>query len=545
MVKIMLSSMRHYQVRNIATLLILGVSLAITGCRTTGSGSSSPTPLNVVSTTPANGNTGVNSYSSITVTFNSDIDPSSVNGTNFDTGGIVGTTTISGNVLTFTPSSPFPLADSTTYSFKLLGNTSGIKNLNGENLSSDYQWSFTTQAPADCASADILCVDDDVNPQQEYSSIQNAVNVAGPGQTVLVFDGNYAGFRASKSGTSTNRITIKASGNGAVINSVEPNGSGNSVLISNASYVTVDGFVVNHNGASGYAFAARNAGPTNPMHGLVISNNTVMNAASTNMYFSEVADSVIEGNTTYGSQTSHGIYLANGGSDNTIIRGNISYNNAKNGIHLNGDISVGGDGLHQNITIENNILYGNAQSGMDLDGIQDSLIQNNLVYGNARHCLRVFQIDAAAGPKNLKIVNNTFVAGTNGWAVKISEDGGGHVFFNNILFSGGSSQGAISVGSTAIASDRNAVTGVFSVNNETSTIGFSQWQSLGFGANSFTASPSSLFVNAGGDNYNLLGGVPAIDSGVPVFQTVSAPNRDISGTPRPQGSGFDLGAYEQ
>jgi len=539
--------------------LILAGALTVSGCRTTGEdpsgggpgggvggggggGGTGPT-LTVTRTTPSNLASGVDVYTTVSITFGQDIDPNSVTTSSFRTGTLTGTTTVNGNVITFTPTSPSPLPESATYQIQLAAGSSGIAGLDGSHLASDYSFSFTTLATTDCSDVNVLCVDDTAGPQQEYSTIQSAVSVAQAGQTVLVHNGNYAGFVASRSGTSTNRITIRANGNAVVIDQAEPGGSGNSILVNGKSYVTIDGFIVERGGASGYGLAARNASATSPMRGLVISNNVVRNSASTNLYLSQVADSLVEGNETSGSMTSHGIYLANGGSDNTTLRGNRSFNNAKNGIHLNGDASVGGDGLHTGIIIENNVLYDNTGNGMDLDGMQDSTVQNNLVYGNGRHSLRVFQIDAAAGPKNLRIINNTFVSG-NGWAMKLSEDGGGHVIFNNILFSTSSSLGAICVGNTSFSSDRNAVTGRFSVNNEASVIDLSQWQALGHGANSFTSNSGSLFTNASGGQYTLMGGVPAIDAGMASFQAVSAPGQDIDGQPRPQGSAYDLGAYE-
>jgi hypothetical protein len=51
---------------------------------------------------------------------------------------------------------------------------------------------------------------------------------------------------------------------------------------------------------------------------------------------------------------------------------------------------------------------------------------------------------------------------------------------------------------------------------------------------------SAAFVNAGGHNYELAAGAAAIDAGVDIA-TVSA---DRSGTARPQGSAYDVGAYE-
>jgi hypothetical protein len=523
--------------------------LLLSGCKTpttSGGGSTPGTPLKVVSTTPANGSTGVSVYNSVQVVFNEAPDPASVSESSFDTHGIIGTYTVNGKVVTFIPSNPSPLAGTTKYDFTLVPGAAGIHGLADPKqvLESRYDFSFTTSAITDCAETSVLCVDDTPGPEQEYSTIQDAVDNVIAGETILVFNGTYQGFRISRSGSPTARITIKANGNGVLINQREPGGSGNSVLISNASYVTVDGFTVDHMGASGFAFAARNASPSSPMRGLVISNNTVKNAASTNLYLSEVADSVVEGNTTFGSLTSHGIYLANGGSDNTVLRANTSYDNAKAGIHLNGDLSVGGDGLHQNITVEDNIIYNNTGNGLDFDGLQNAVIRNNLVYGNGRHSLRIFKIDAAAGPANIKVINNTFYSGNNGWAIKFSDDAGGNVFFNNILLTRSNSLGAISLDNAHSASDYNIVTGRFSTDNDSSIVGLSTWQANGFGAHSIVSDPSTVFSNPDNNDFDLAPGSPAIDMGVGSYQGSTAPTRDMVGTSRPQGLGYDAGSRE-
>lgn len=496
------------------------------------------TPPTVSSVSPANGTTNASTSTVITVTFSEAMNAPSINTGTFTVNGVTGTVSASSATATFTPSSA--LASSTSYTVTITGGTSGAKDAAGNALASNYVWTFTTSAPLACGTT-VLCVDDTAGAAQEYSTIQAAVNVARAGDTVLVYDGIYSGFTISSSGTSSNPIAIKAQGSSAVIN--QANSSGEGITISNASYITIEGFTIT--GMSGYGMATHNASPTSPMQGLVIRNNTVQNSGSTNIYMSQVADSLIEGNSASGSAASHGIYLANGGSDNTTIRGNRCFNNGINGIHLNGDISVGGDGLHTGVVIENNIAYNNTANGLDLDGIQDSTIQNNLVYGNGRNALRAFRVDAAQGPKNLKVINNTLITpGSGGWSLKLSEDLGGHVFFNNILLSDNSSTGSISVAHSNFVSNNNALVGRLSYNGESSIVNLVTWQAAGYDVNSFTSTSSSLFVNPASANYQIKAGAPAIDAGRSSLSSVSAPSTDIADTSRPQGAGFDLGAYE-
>ncbi|MEP7154430.1 MAG: right-handed parallel beta-helix repeat-containing protein [Betaproteobacteria bacterium] len=375
---------------------------------------------------------------------------------------------------------------------------------------------------------------------KQYTTIQAAVTAALAGDTVLVDDGTYVGFRATRSGTAVNRITIKAAGTSAIINS--PNSTGDEgITISNTSYITIEGFTVT--GISHYGMGAHDATSDNPMRGVQILNNTVSGSGSVNIYLSQLADSLIEGNSASGSGTSHGIYLANGGADNTILRGNRCFNNFKNGIHLNGDASIaGGDALHKNITFDGNIIYNNTDNGMDLDGVQDSLFINNVFYGNGRSAIRVFQIDAAAGAKNLRIINNT-IASTGGWAVKLSEDQGGHVIFNNILFG---TSGSISVGSaTSAVSNNNITNNKFSADNDNSTITLAAWRTAtGEDVASQNSTAAAIFKNVGANDYTLATVSIARDAGLATFATFNAPAKDALGVARPVAGLFDIGAYE-
>ena len=408
----------------------------------------------------------------------------------------------------------------------------------------DYLVKYTAPTPppsTDCSATNVRCVDDTAGSTQEYSTIQAAVNAAVAGDTVLVHDGTYQGFNLkSKSGTISSPIIIRGVGR-AFINRNEPGGSGELIYTTFAGYFTIENFEIDCTTGTSWCMGIHSGGTT-PNRGIVIRGNKVYNGQSTNIYLSHAADSLIENNITYSSRASHGIYLANGGSDNTIIRENIAYNNAKNGLHLNGDISVGGDGYHTGILVEKNIFYNNTANGMDIDGAGDSTFQNNLMYGNGANGLRAFAIDAIKGPQNLKIMNNTIITPGSGVPVKLSEDLGGHTIFNNILIAGGSN-GSLVTANTNFKSANNAVAGNFSSNGGNTLVSLTSWQANGYDTNSFTSTASALFTNSAGANYTLKGGSPAIDKGVSAFNTVSAPTTDILGVSR-QGIAYDIGAYE-
>ena len=415
-----------------------------------------------------------------------------------------------------------------------------------------------------CSEASIRCV----GAGQEYSTIQAAVNAAVAGDTVLVFDGDYAGFEINKSGQQLSPITIKAAASNAVINSPisgmssKCNGDAGICLKGNGDLqgvhdIVIEGFKIrdlyrcisSHDGSP-----ETNSSSEWPHRRITIRGIRCTNAGHEGFYLSEIGDSLIEGNTISNSgansqQRGHGIYLANAGSDNTIIRGNVIYDAKSSdsaGIHFNGDLSVGGDGIISGLLVENNVIYGGNQNGLNMDGVQDSVIRNNVVHNNANHALHAYAIDGAAGPRNMRILNNTFIAPSRSsdWALRFSQDEGGHVIFNNILIKEGSGGGSICVDNANFQSDYNIVGDRFSRNDEGSTINLASWRSFGKDANSLTATSAQLFVDPGVGDYHLLSNAPAIDRGIASFQGVSAPVTDLAGAPRPQGILPDIGAYE-
>lgn len=97
----------------------------------------------VISTDPDNNETGVVLNKIITATFNTPMNPTTINGTSFilkqGVTSIAGVVSYSGTTASFVPS--LPLTANTVYTATI---TTGAKNVAGVALSSDYVWTFTT-----------------------------------------------------------------------------------------------------------------------------------------------------------------------------------------------------------------------------------------------------------------------------------------------------------------------------------------------------------------------------------------------------------------
>src|SRR5262249_16003865 len=146
--------------------------------------------------------------------------------------------------------------------------------------------------------------------------------------------------------------------------------------------VVIDGFNVSNMNRAGIRSVGVD-GDDLASH-VTIRNVTASNNGYWGIFTGFVDDLLIENNKTSSSINEHGIYVSNSG-DRPIIRNNESFNNRANGIHMNGDGTLGGDGIISNALVSGNKIYNNGVgggSGINMDGVQDSRIENNLLYDN-------------------------------------------------------------------------------------------------------------------------------------------------------------------
>ena len=285
-------------------------------------------------------------------------------------------------------------------------------------------------------------------------------------------------------------------------------------------------------------------------HHLIVRGNRVhdngLASGKTGIFSAFTDDLLIEDNETF-HNGEHGIYV-NNSSDRFTIRGNRAHHNAACGIHLNGDLSMGGDGVMADGLIENNIIYENGAkggAGINMDGVADTLVRNNLLYGNHASGIAIFQQDGGVCSQRNRVLNNTILMPADGrWAITLGDAACvSNQIINNILYSAHSYRGSINLPQATVSglqSDYNIVVDRFTVNDGDSVINLAAWQALGYDAHSFIVAPGALFADPAADDYHLRAGSPAINAGTPRADVAA----DLDGRARPVGGGYDIGAYE-
>ncbi len=378
-------------------------------------------------------------------------------------------------------------------------------------------------------------------PGSPWATLQHAADTVGPGDTVTVEPGDYAGFYLTTSGADGAPITFTAKPGVSITSENEQTGQdGINIEDTNngevISYVVVEGFTVNGMARAGIRTAVSS-------HVVIRKNKTDQNGVW-GILTGFADDVVIEDNECSRSGDEHGIYFGNSG-DRPVIRRNLVWGNNANGIHMNADASLGGDGIISDALVEANILYGNGQAGgsaINCDGVQSSRIRNNLIYDTHASGISLYMIDGAEPAKDNVVANNIVLVALDGrWALNIREGSSGNHVYNNILWSYHPFRGSIDIAMDALpgfASNNNLMLDRFTLNGD-DVVGLAEWQSAtGQDAASSTAEP--LFVDAPAGNYRSAPNSPAVDKGT----STDAPAVDIEGVARPQGAGFDIGAYE-
>lgn len=225
-----------------------------------------------------------------------------------------------------------------------------------------------------------------------------------------------------------------------------------------------------------------------------------------------------------------------------VVRNNLVEHNVGDGIDLK----------LSNCTVDHNIVANNNCDGIKLwAGV--TTVSNNLVYGTGDGVggaspWAALVIGAPTG-ETFTIINNTFHDNPSRQAyiayLQYDERSNINITMRNNIFD--NAQGLVwlapEITGYTIENNlfnRDSSTDQIYVGNSDRTI--SSLNGLATASGNITGDPlfaSPAWGTTG--NYHLQLGSPAIDAGT----STGAPSEDIDGTSRPQGSGYDMGAYEQ
>jgi hypothetical protein len=379
-----------------------------------------------------------------------------------------------------------------------------------------------------------------------WATLQFAADNVAAGDSVIVRAGNYAGFHLQTSGTPDAPICFLAEF-GVQITADNPS-TPDGINIEDWSGtgihdVEIVGFTVNNRTRTGIRVVGTD---TSFAHHITIRANSCDANGRWGILTGFVDDMLIKDNTCTGSVAEHGIYFGNSG-DYVTIRNNTCAHNHGCGIHMNGDASLGDDGIISGALVEDNTVFDNGTgggSGINCDGVQHSTIRNNLLYGNHASGISLYQIDGGAGAIDNAVLHNTVLMAADGrWCLNLQDNSTGALVFNNVFFNDHAWRGSITLGAYPLAgftSDYNAVMDRLTP-DDSQVLTLAQWQmATGQDMHSFVATPAQMFTNPAGNDYTpaLLG--PLRDSAYAPY----APALDIAGTQRPQHNGCDVGAYE-
>jgi len=387
-----------------------------------------------------------------------------------------------------------------------------------------------------------------------WKTLQHAASQVAAGDVVTVLPGTYAGFHLTKDGTANARITFRAvdsalAPNPAVIVDANNGTTIDRINLEGASYVTIEGFTVI---GTGDPATNRSCIRSVLAQFVTVRRNRCDLGGRWGIFTGFVDDLLIEDNETSRSADEHGIYVSNSG-DRPVIRRNVSWGNHSNGIHMNGDLSQGGDGVISDAVVERNVIYENGNgnpifgapggSGINCDGVRDSVFRNNLLYANHKSGISLYRIDGGDGSRNNLVVHNTvWNASDARWCLNIQDGSTGNHVRNNIFFNDHPTRGAIDISGSSLpgfVSNHNVVKDKFGIDGAFVT--FAQWKAqTAQDASSTVSTPAATFKNAATFDLDLSANSPARDTGT----ATEAASEDVLGKPRPYGLGFDRGAYE-
>jgi hypothetical protein len=246
----------------------------------------------------------------------------------------------------------------------------------------------------------------------------------------------------------------------------------------------------------------------------------------------------------------HGLYAKYmGAGANIVIRNNIAFDNIASGFLASYAAA------NANIQFYNNKSYNNGQSGIWINNYDAGCLAtfyNNLIYGNNDKGITISHLVSGVTISFNTLVNNK----SNG--LGLMEAGcTGNTIMNNIIYQDAGVIGNVRPYRIYSTSTGGPADNMFDYNlvyypnntdgnnvvNQISPVSFynwSTWQQLTGLPDSHSLNVDPKFVNVSINDYHLQSNSPAINSG----KTLLSFTTDYDGINRPQGNGFDIGAFE-
>jgi parallel beta-helix repeat protein len=344
-----------------------------------------------------------------------------------------------------------------------------------------------------------------------FQTLNKGVSVLKPGDTLYVRQGTYVEklFDSIPAGTSwTQPVTVAAYPGEKV--TIQPNAAEHVLVFqgSDTHYIIIDGFIIDGANSlyNGVKITSTSQGGA---HHIRIKNTEIKNTQTSGILVTAGADYNefinLDVHHTGLSATSgsdgggHGVYI---GSANNLLERSSIHDNRKVGIQVyNGKGGVNNNIIRYNKSYKNGTAgLSDGKSGLIIGSGSGTIAYNNIVWGNPGSGITV-----GYGASGVKVYNNTTYDNQE-YGIDVRSSSNTEVK-NNIIY--GNKSGSIT----------NAGTGTIQQNN-------------------LTDNPN--FVDPAKGNFKLNSGSPAIDKGSALTQIKD----DFEGTPRPQGSGHDIGAYE-